>query len=167
MAGPRRKDRRTMRDLFPPDLFVQRIYCTTKEEAIGELLNALVINGLLDLSREESTLQALLGREKVASTGIGNGVAIPHAKSKFAEKFGVAVGLSEDGIDFSAHDGRPARVVVLWICPPSATKEHLALMRAISSIARDPDLSDRLAGCRDRRGWLTLLEGMPADPKTG
>ena len=167
MAGPRRKDRKTVRDLFPSEVSVQRLYCTTKEEAITELLNALTIAGVIDLSREKAHRDAIVEREQVASTGIGNGVAIPHTKSKYAEKFGVAVGLSEDGIDFSAHDGQLAQVVFLWVCPTTETKSHLALMRAISSIARDPDQAGKVANVRDRKGLFSVLEQIPVETKGG
>ncbi len=152
-----RRDNRTLRDLVPTDLIVQRLYCTTPEEAIGELLNALTIQGVIDLSRERETLHAILEREKVASTGIGGGIAMPHAKSKFAERFGVAVGLSEDGIDFGARDGQPARVVFLWVCQPGQTKEHLALMRALAAMAQEDGEIDRLVPCRDRKQMLEVL----------
>jgi mannitol/fructose-specific phosphotransferase system IIA component (Ntr-type) len=165
MAGPRKKDRRTVRDLVPSDLVFQKLYCTTREDAIRELLNALVIQGVIDLSREEETRAAILDRESVASTGIGHGIAMPHAKSKFAERFGLAVGISEDGIDFKAHDGSAARVIFLWVCPPAQTKQHLALMRALASVGQDPDNTDRMAACRDRRGLLKLLEEFELEEK--
>lgn len=165
MAGPRKKDRRTVRDLVPSDLLFHKLYCTTREDAIRELLNALVIHGVIEMDREDETRKAILERESVASTGIGHGIAMPHAKSKFADRFGLTVGISEDGIDFQAHDGSSARVIFLWVCPPAQTKEHLALMRALAAVAQDPDNTDRMAGCRDRRALLGLLEEFPVEDK--
>ena len=122
MAAQRRHhERTTLESLLPSPPLVQTLYCTEKEDAIKELLNALVIDGVLDLSREKSTLEQILEREKVATTAIGRGIAVPHAKSKFAERFGLAIGLSDDGIDFGARDGSPTRVIFLWVCPPAAT----------------------------------------------
>jgi mannitol/fructose-specific phosphotransferase system IIA component (Ntr-type) len=163
MAERRRE--KTVRDLIPSDVLVRPLQATTKEEAIAELLNALVIDGVLDLSREASVRDLLLEREKVASTGIGNGMAIPHAKNKFAERLGVAVGISDDGIDFAAHDGQYAHVVVLWICPPKETQAHLALMRALASVAQEEKVMWRLAGCKDKRSFLGILEEIPAEKK--
>ena len=153
-----RKETRTVRDLIPDDVSVRALKATTREQAIAELLNVLVIDGVLDLSREQGVLDSILEREQVASTGIGNGVAIPHAKSKFAERLGLAVGTSQEGIEFAAHDDIPVFFVALWVCPPSATKEHLAIMRALASVAKDPNLSGRLAGCRDRRDLFSILD---------
>ncbi|MHC4731169.1 MAG: PTS sugar transporter subunit IIA, partial [Planctomycetota bacterium] len=117
------------------------------------------------LSREASVRDSLLQREQVASTGIGNGMAIPHAKNKFAERLGVAVGISDEGIDFGAHDGQYAHVVVLWICPPRETQAHLALMRALASVAQEEKVMWRLAGCKDKRAFLGILEEVPAEKK--
>lgn len=164
MAGPRRKGK-NVRDLMPPDVFVQRLTADTKEAAIAELVNVLVIQGIEDLSREKATLDSILEREKVATTAIGNGVAIPHAKSKMADKFGVAVGLSEQGIDFGARDGEDVRVVFLWICPTKQTKEHLALMRALASVAQDEDSAAKLATTRDKKTLFRVLENIPLEPK--
>jgi PTS system fructose-specific IIC component len=164
MTGPRRKEK-TLRDLLPSDLLVQSLKGGTKEEAIGELLNALLIHGAADLSREEALREAFLEREKVASTGIGNGLAIPHIKNRFAEKMSVGVGISDRGIDFGAHDSRPATVIVMWICPPAETQAHLALMRGLAAMGRDDDNIDRLSKARDRRAFLAAAEEISVEPK--
>jgi PTS system fructose-specific IIC component len=165
VAEKKRRKGRTVRDVVPSEVSVLDLKATTKEEAITELLNVLVIAGILDLSRETTVRDSILERERVASTGIGNGIAIPHAKSKFADGFGLAVGLSHDGIDFNAYDDIPAFVVALWVCPPAATQEHLALMRGIASIAKDPNVAGTLAGCRDKRGFLDFLEQIAIEEK--
>ncbi len=157
MAAPRRKEK-TLRELLPTDVIVQPLAATTKEAAIKELLNALVIHGAADLTREGALLEAFLEREKVASTGIGNGLAIPHIKSKFAEKMTVGFGLSQQGIDYGAHDNQPARVIVMWICPPAETQAHLALMRGLATMGRDDSNIDKLVKTRDRRTLLTAVE---------
>jgi len=164
MTAPRKKEP-TLKDLIPSDVLVQQLSAETKEEALGELLNALVIHGAADLSREGSLKEAFLEREKVASTGIGNGLAIPHIKNKFAERMAVGVGLSERGIDFGAHDGRPARVIVMWLCPPAETRAHLALMRGLAAMGRDEENVERLARTRDRRTFLAAADEIGVEPK--
>ena len=164
MAGPRKKER-TLRELLPSDVTVQPLKATTKDEAIRELLNALVIHGAADLSREGALLEAFLEREKVASTGIGNGLAIPHIKNKFAEKMTIGFGLSEQGIDFEAHDNLPAKVLVMWICPPAETQAHLALMRGLATMGRDDENIDALVNARDRRTLLAAAEEISVEPK--
>jgi mannitol/fructose-specific phosphotransferase system IIA component (Ntr-type) len=164
MSGPRKKEK-TLKDLLPTDVLVHPLKAATKEEAIGELLNALVIHGAADLSREGALREAFLEREKVASTGIGNGLAIPHIKSKFADKMTVGVGISEQGIDFGAHDGAPARVIFMWICAPAETQAHLALMRGLAAMGREASNIEQLARTRERRAFLAAAEEIPVEPK--
>jgi mannitol/fructose-specific phosphotransferase system IIA component (Ntr-type) len=168
MCPAKRRDRQrteTMRRLFPDDLIVHHVDGADKEHALGELLNNLVMAGRLDLSREREVRDQILNREKVASTGIGNGVAIPHCKTKWADKLGLCVGISQQGIDFDAHDGAAVHVIMLWICPPAETKQHLALMRAIAAIAKDAKDAYRLADCKDRLSLLNVLDKIEAPEK--
>ena len=162
MANPKRSVR-TVKDAVPHDVAVLRLEAKTKEAAITELLNVLVINGTLPLDKERTVRDAIIEREAVASTGIGNGVAIPHAKNKFAVRLGLAIGTSKEGIDFGAHDGMDAYVVALWVCPPSATKEHLALMRGIASIAQDINDAGVFQNVRDKRTLLDFLGQFPVE----
>ena len=162
MNQPRKKEK-TVRDIVPPDLEVVRLTATTREEAVRELLSSLVAQDVIDLDREREIRNAILEREKVASTGIGNGVALPHAKSKHAKKLGVVVGLSEDGIEFDAHDSIPAFVMVMWVCEPRQVKEHLALMRGLATVAKDANRAGELAGVRDRRSALDFLGSVPME----
>jgi PTS system fructose-specific IIC component len=163
--APRRDKGTTLKDLVPSDIIVEHLTGTSKREAIGQLVNALAILGIIDLAREKEVRDSIFEREAVASTGIGGGLAIPHAKSKYADRFGVAVGISEGGLDFAAHDGQPVRVVFCWICPPSATQEHLALMRALAAVARDGDGIEPIARSRDRKGLLAVLAELEVEPK--
>jgi PTS system nitrogen regulatory IIA component len=154
MCPAKRRDRQrteTMRRLFPDDLIVHHVDGADKEHALGELLNNLVMAGRLDLSREREVRDQILNREKVASTGIGNGVAIPHCKTKWADKLGLCVAA--------------VHVIMLWICPPAETKQHLALMRAIAAIAKDAKDAYRLADCKDRLSLLNVLDKIEAPEK--
>ena len=74
MAKQQRRDRKTARELFPDDLLVLPIHAADKREVVTQLLNALVIEGVLPLEREDEVRQSILDREEVASTGIGTGV---------------------------------------------------------------------------------------------
>lgn len=164
MSGPRKKEK-SLKELLPTDVLVQPLKAATKEEALAELLNALVIHGAADLSREGALREAFLEREKVASTGIGCGLAIPHIKSKFADKMTVGVGIADHGIDFGAHDNQPARIIVMWICAPAETQSHLALMRGLAAMGRDPENIETLAKTRDRRAFLAAAEEISVEPK--
>ena len=162
MTQPRRKVK-TVRDVVPPDLEVLHLEATTREEAVREMLSQLVAQDVIDLDREREIREAILQREKVASTGLGNGVALPHAKSKHAKKLGVVFGMSKEGIDFNAHDHIPSFVIIMWVCEPRQIKEHLALMRGLATVANDANRAGTLAAVRDRRGALDFLASIPLD----
>lgn len=159
----RRKDPVTVRDLLPDDVTVQTLRASDRQAAIGELLNAIVIGGHIDLSREREVLQALLEREKVASTGIGNEFAFPHVKTRHADHLAVAVGFAPQGIDFAARDQRPVKVVLLAVGPTTETQAHLSLLRAFAALARREQGGDPLIALRDRKTLLSYLAEIRLD----
>jgi mannitol/fructose-specific phosphotransferase system IIA component (Ntr-type) len=110
--------------------FLPNLTASTSAHAIEELGQALreVIGELV-----EPALIAVLERELIASTGLGDDVAIPHAAIEGLSRPIVALGLSRDGIDFDAPDGRPARIVFLLLLPPKAYEREV---RVLASLAR-------------------------------
>jgi Kef-type K+ transport system membrane component KefB/mannitol/fructose-specific phosphotransferase system IIA component (Ntr-type) len=110
--------------------FVSELHAHTPNEAIAELVRALgsLLTGMKRVARD-----AVLERELVAATGLGDEVAIPHAAVEGLEKPLLALGRSTQGIDFDAPDGRPARFVFLLLIPP---KEYDEEVRILASIAR-------------------------------
>ncbi len=110
--------------------FVSELHAGTPAEAIGELVRAL---GSLLAGRKRSARDAVLEREQVAATGLGDEVAIPHAAVEGLDKPLLALGRSTSGIDFDAPDGRPSRFVFLLLIPPKAYDEEV---RILASIAR-------------------------------
>lgn len=110
--------------------FISELHAHTPNEAIAELVRALgsLLTGMKRLARD-----AVLERELVAATGLGDEVAIPHAAVEGLEKPLLALGRSTQGIDFDAPDGRPARFVFLLLIPP---KEYDEEVRILASIAR-------------------------------
>ena len=110
--------------------FISELHAHTPNEAIAELVRALgsLLTGMKRLARD-----AVLERELVAATGLGDEVAIPHAAVEGLDKPLLALGRSTHGIDFDAPDGRPARIVFLLLIPP---KEYDEEVRILASIAR-------------------------------
>jgi PTS system nitrogen regulatory IIA component len=117
-----------------------------KDEAI-ETLAALLARGT---GREpESIHKVLADREQLQSTGIGDGVAIPHGSLDSLEQQTAAVLLCPSGVEFQSIDGRPARIVVGVVGPRRATGEHLRMLARISRLLRDGSFRDRLLGAAD------------------
>ncbi len=115
----------------------------TKDELIDQLLGLCVRSGAVtDLA---TVRQAVLGRERRMSTGMENGVALPHARTEAVDRMVCAVGISRAGIDFGAVDGQPSRIFAMVLMPPSVTTEYTQLtgllMRALDAEGRQAILA--------------------------
>ena len=107
---------------------------TDKEEAIAELVELLVRAG--KVSDRGGVLDALYEREDEASTGIGLGVAIPHAKHASISQLVGCIGISPEGVDFDSSDGEPVRLIVLILAEPNNPGPHLACLAEIARLIK-------------------------------
>jgi len=106
---------------------------------LGRLLASVCPN-----SNEDDIVAALVERERLATTGIGDGVAIPHAKSDRLTQIRGALGISRTGIPFDAVDGKPVHIFVALLAPQGVAGEHLKALARISKLVREPDFRNRL-----------------------
>ncbi len=93
-------------------------------------------------------LDAILSREKLASTGLGNGIAIPHARTDGVHEVAVALGISPSGLDFDAADGKPCHLVFLIVSPPEASIRYLEALAAVASLGEQPALVGQLTSAK-------------------
>jgi PTS system nitrogen regulatory IIA component len=106
-----------------------------KESSLSELLQRLQGNNLLKNS--DKVLEILLEREKLGSTGIGQGIAVPHAKTDQVDKIVCALGISKAGVSFDSLDGEPVLIIFLVLAPIGATGEHLKALAKIARLLKD------------------------------
>jgi Kef-type K+ transport system membrane component KefB/mannitol/fructose-specific phosphotransferase system IIA component (Ntr-type) len=121
--------------------FVSELHGRTPSEAIGELVRAL---GSLLAGKKRRARDAVIERELVAPTGLGDEVAIPHAAVDGLERPLLALGRAPQGIDFDAPDGRPARIVFLLLIPPKAYEEEVRILASIARATYDARARDEL-----------------------
>ena len=95
----------------------------------------------------ETILAALLAREKVLSTGIGHGIAIPHAISSSIREPQVLLGISAEGADYQSMDGEPVHVFFVLLSPPDRASHHTRLLARIARLGRDPAFVEGLRSC--------------------
>jgi len=131
-------------DLIRADAVVFRIKAQTKNEVLLAMAEAAVSAYGVDLS---ATLESTLERERLGSTGVGEGVAIPHARLKGLKCPAAVLALLDPPIDFEAPDGRPADIVVLLLSP-EAGADHLKALARISRLLRRQDIRDGLRAAR-------------------
>lgn len=132
-------------DLIRADAIVFRIKAQTKNEVLLALSEAAVAAYGVDLS---ATLESTLERERLGSTGVGEGVAIPHARLKGLKAPAAVLALLDPPVDFEAPDGRPADIVVLLLSPEEAGADHLKALARISRFLRRQDVRDGLRAAR-------------------
>jgi PTS system nitrogen regulatory IIA component len=134
-------------ELLDPAAIVAELKGTGKNDVLTELAEALIAANPA-LHRDE-VIRVLLERERLGSTGIGDGIAIPHGKLKNLENQLIAFGLSRKGIDFDAMDGKPARLFFLLIAPEDSVGIHLKTLARISKLLKAPLVRERLRAAVD------------------
>lgn len=130
-----------------------------KREAIGELIGLAGSAGLIaDATAVE---RAILAREAVMSTGIGEGVALPHALIPGFGRTVMAVGRSRGGIDFDSLDHAPVHLVLLIVGPKGEEKSHLVLLSHLARVLRDECLKRRILDAATPEELTALLSAAP------
>jgi nitrogen PTS system EIIA component len=118
-------------DIVITDAIVPQMKATNRQEAIAELVDALAEAGAISKKSCTEITKAIIARESQATTGIGKGVALPHAKIKGIKKPIATFGGSPDGLDFTSLDSKPVYSVILMLSSPDNPDEHLQAMETI------------------------------------
>jgi PTS system nitrogen regulatory IIA component len=129
---------------------------STKEEALGTLVDQTIEIATLPEGIRFKT--AIFDREKIVSTGIGMGVAIPHAKLASYNDFFIAIGILNSGIDWNALDGAPVRLLFLIGGPDDKQTEYLKILSNLTSILRDEELRKGLISAQSSAEVMQLFE---------
>ena len=129
-------------DLLSPDLMIMDLKATTQEEAIKEMANLEVKQGVVN--NEEEFIKSIWAREKESTTGIGEGIAMPHARNKYINRAAVLFAKSPKGIDYKALDGQPVHLFFMITAPAGADNTHLQALAKLSSLLINPDVVNAL-----------------------
>jgi PTS system nitrogen regulatory IIA component len=145
-------------DVVAPDAIIPALKVNGKKQALQELAaKAAQISG----QNEKTILEILVQREKLGSTAVGNGIAIPHGKlSRLNKLFGLFARL-ERPIDFEALDGQPVDLIFLLLAPEGAGADHLKALARVARLLRDPDVARKLRDSRDASAIYAVL-AMPS-----
>ena len=142
-------------DKLSPDAIKVPLESTDKRSAINELIDVLATNGHVGDAPELK--RVVWEREQQRSTGIGEGLAIPHGKSDASEDLLIAVGHPSAPIDFEAIDGKPVQLIVLLISPPDKTAEHIQALGKISRMMADPTTREAAYACPSAEALYELF----------
>jgi len=141
--------------IFKIEYLHDNLTSTTKKEVLNELVNILVQGGLkLDAKK---AVEVLLQRENLGSTGIGDGVAIPHGKTGDIQELVVAFGRSKNGIDFGAIDGKPVYLFFLLLAPEHSAGQHLKALAKISKMLKTVNFRKKLLEAKTASDLYKLI----------
>lgn len=141
-------------DLLSLDGVLPKLRATSKKQLLQELAqHAATISGL----DEREIFEVLLERERLGTTGVGRGVAIPHGKFAKLDRLVGVFGRLEQPIDFDSVDDRPVDLLFLLLAPESAGADHLKALARISRLLRDETMCSKLRGSDSREALYALL----------
>jgi PTS system fructose-specific IIA component/PTS system nitrogen regulatory IIA component len=151
--------------LFTVKHVVRGLAENDKETVLRAIVEQLRERKLLPDDAAKEAIAAILKREELGSTGIGNAVAIPHAKIKKLDKMVAAVAVADTGIDFGAIDGEDVHLVFMILSPADRSDEHLAVLRWLSTLVRNSDFCRFARASKTAKEMVSLIEEMSAGVK--
>lgn len=147
--------------LLAPDRIIPAMRARGHMDAIEELVDQLVLASALAADLRTEILRQLIAREEFVSTGIGGGVAIPHAFSNHVSHLIAVLGRSPDGIDFDALDRSPVHLMILFLVPTKDYQSHLRMLAAIAKMFANSTIRQRIAEASTPEGIFLALKTKP------
>jgi PTS system nitrogen regulatory IIA component len=141
-------------DILRPDCVVAELPGASVASILAELARPVATASGLDAALLTAGLSA---RERLGSTGIGDGVAVPHCKVPGLGALTAALGRSRDGVDFGAMDGKPTRIFVALFAPERGGAEHLQALARVSRLLKRPDFRNALLAAPDAAAMHRLI----------
>ena len=142
-------------EILSKDSIISNLTGTNKEEILREITDFLQSLGLI--KDKETLFNALMEREKLGSTGIGENVAIPHGKSDELSQIVIVFGRSIEGVDFESLDQKPVHFVCMVIAPSNSTGQHLKALARISRLFKNQNLREGILKLQDANQIYALL----------
>ena len=142
--------------LISPELIITELKSETKEDLLKEMVMVLTNSG--KVRDWEHVYKDVLDREKIMSTGMDKGIAIPHAKSEGVVSACVAVGIKKEGIDFDALDKQPSKIFFLIVSPKKANSPHLQILASVSSIVRNKETLEKIFNANNAEEICKILK---------
>lgn len=150
-----------IKDILSPESMIMDLQATTKEEAINEMADLEVATGIVN--NKEKFVESIWAREKESTTGIGGGIAMPHARNEYINKARVLFAKSEKGVDYDSLDQQPVYLFFMITAPAGADNTHLQALAKLSSLLINPDLVEKLKAAKTADEVIDLFSQAEAD----
>ena len=142
-------------DILHPEAIIPDLKSQDKKGILEELVTPLSHITHMD---HKDLFRVLMEREQLGSTGIGDGIGIPHGKIKGIDSMAIGFGLSKRGVDFDSIDGKPTHIFFTLITPEQSTGLHLKLLARISKLLKREGLKDKLMNASSTEDILTIIK---------
>ena len=149
-----------LRKILSKETVLMSLQSSTKDGVIGEMIDLLVSAGCIkDPKDRKDALKAVLDRERKMSTGMQNGIAIPHGKTEHIHALIAAIALKKEGVDFGSLDGQPSKIFIMTLSPVTRTGPHIQFLAEISRQLSDPSIRERILNASKPEEVLDILSG--------
>lgn len=145
-----------IKDILAPESMIMSLNATNKEDAIKEMADLEVETGIVN--DEDEFIKSIWARENESTTGIGDGIAMPHARNKSINKARVLFAKSAQGIDYNSLDGQPVNLFFMITAPDGADNTHLEALAKLSGLLINPDLVAALKEAKNPEEVINLFE---------
>ena len=145
-----------IKDILSPESMIMELKAKNKEDAIKEMTDLEVATDIVN--DEDAFIKSIWDRENESTTGIGGGIAMPHARNKSINKARVLFAKSKEGIDYNSLDGQPVHLFFMITAPAGADNTHLQALAKLSGLLIDPDLVEALKNTKTPEEVIDLFE---------
>ena len=143
-------------ELLNRNAIALRLKARTKREALVELVSLL--ESAHGFESQGEILDRVMRREAMMTTGIGNGVAIPHGKARSVDRMAAACAICQEGLDFESEDGLPVYILVLFVSPENATTLHVRVLANLSRLLKEESVRKALREAKTQDAFLAALQ---------
>lgn len=146
------------RDFLTPASIIGNLISTTRNEALAEMVDYMIGASLIHKDIRQGVLTALIEREDITSTGIGNSLAVPHGKHPAMKKLTGLVARSREGVAYNALDGKPVHLFVMLLSNQELVNQHLYALTYVATTFKRPEMTNFILNARDEKEIWKLLE---------
>jgi len=143
-----------IKDMLSDKSFLVNFEASSKKNVLDQLSKLAEKDIKID---SQTLLETLTKREKLGSTAVGNGIAIPHANCPNIDKPKVFVALLSNSLDFNANDDQPVDIIFLLLAPDNSGSEHLQALALVSRLLRNKELTTKLRGCKNTESAFAVI----------
>ena len=146
----------TLQDILTPDCTQCAVSASSKKRILEQI--CLIASEKMGNCSSSELLESILNREKMGSTGIGNGIAIPHGRLSNTDKAMAVLLTTEQAIDFEAIDNKPVDIFICLFVPQNSTQEHLNTLQSIAQLFSDRKIAKQVRKCTNNQQLFNLIQ---------